>query len=200
MSCSPIGLAVDRLGAEAASRIFRVAAIGGRGFARFDSGSPCRVRQATAAPRAKSRDLPSIPRRQARPFRVALARSSETPPSKSALTSRMRCGLPSNAVDRMQERVVIELDERLERDPEPAAVIQNCVMMIGNAPRSRIDVEAGIELAGLGRPAEFGIDVAAPERPVASAGTEVEFEDADADTPRARVRSPPSFRRGLRPK
>src|SRR5271157_1120202 len=79
----------------------------------------------------------------------------------------------------MQECVVIELDEGLERHPESAAVIQNRVMMIGNAPRPWIDVKARVELAMLGRPAEFRIDVAAPERPVPPAGTKVVFEDLD---------------------
>ena len=80
----------------------------------------------------------------------------------------------------MQEGIVVELDERLERDPETAAIIQYRVMMIGNAPRPRVQVQARIELAGLGGSAKLCVDVAPSYRPVPAAGTEVVFEDADA--------------------
>ena len=51
-------------------------------------------------------------------------------------------------------------------------------MMIGNAPRPRIEIEAGVELALLRRAAELRVDVAAPERPVPSARTGVVLEHA----------------------
>ena len=76
----------------------------------------------------------------------------------------------------MQIGVVIELDERFEGDPETAAIIEERVMMIGNAPRPRIEIEAGVELACLPRAAELREDVAASNRPVPSARTRVVFE------------------------
>src|SRR5277367_3376180 len=79
----------------------------------------------------------------------------------------------------MQIGVVIELDERLERDPEAAAIVQNRVMVVRNAPRSGIEIEAGVELALLRRSAEFRVDVAASQRPVSSARTDVVLEDAN---------------------
>ena len=78
----------------------------------------------------------------------------------------------------MQIGVVVELDEGLERDPEAAAIVQDRVMVIGNAPWPRIEIKAGVELALLRCAAELGVDVAAPERPVPSARTRVIFKHA----------------------
>ena len=78
----------------------------------------------------------------------------------------------------MQISVVIELDERLERNPEATAIIEDGVMVIGNPPRAWIEIEAGVEGAGLARPAELGEHVAAPDGPVPSARTIVVFEHA----------------------
>jgi len=47
---------------------------------------------------------------------------------------------------RVQEGVVIELIERLERDAEPPAIVQQRAVVIGNAPRARIEIEAVLEL------------------------------------------------------
>src|SRR5271168_5667501 len=79
----------------------------------------------------------------------------------------------------VQQRVVIELDERLKRDTEPLAIIQQRAMVIGNAPGPRIEIEALFEFAGLGRAAQFGEAVAAAQRPVASARTAVELQHLD---------------------
>src|SRR4029077_11744180 len=57
--------------------------------------------------------------------------------------------LPVERAGGMQIVVMVELDERLERDPEAAAIVQNRVMMIGNAPRARIEIEATVELTRL---------------------------------------------------
>ncbi len=116
------------------------------------SGSPCRVRRWPSAPRAESRDLPSTPRRRA-PLSGCLGQELGDAAGEIGLDVANALRLAVERGRRVQERVVVELDERLERDPEPAAIIQDRVMMIGNAPRSRIDVEARIELAGLGRAA-----------------------------------------------
>src|ERR1700733_12596921 len=78
----------------------------------------------------------------------------------------------------MQIGVMVELDEGLERHPETAAIVQDRVMMIRNAPRPGIEIEAGVELAPLRRAAELRVDVAAPEAPVPPTRTQVVFEDA----------------------
>src|SRR5450432_1758413 len=77
----------------------------------------------------------------------------------------------------MQKRVVIQLNEGLERYAEPAAIVEQRVVVIGNSPRPRIEIEAGVEFASLSGAAEFGVNVAAPDRPIAAAGAEVVFED-----------------------
>src|ERR1700722_9491549 len=79
----------------------------------------------------------------------------------------------------MQIGVIVELDERLKRHPETAAIVQDRVMVIGNAPWPGIEIEAGVELAPLRRAAELRIDVAASERPVSSARPEVVLEYAN---------------------
>ena len=50
---------------------------------------------------------------------------------------------------RVQIGVVVDLDEGLERDAEPPAVIEQRVVVIGDAPRAGIEIEALVELAGL---------------------------------------------------
>ncbi len=171
--------AVDRLGAEAAARILGVAAVIGRIFAGFVAEV---LVECADGPQRLEQNLAIFRRHLVvkRPFPGRLGQELGDAAGEIGLDVPNALRLAVERGRRMQEGVVIELDERLERDPEPAAIIQDRVMMIGNPPRSRIDVEAGIELASLGRPAEFGVDVAASERPVASARTEVELEDADA--------------------
>src|SRR5208337_5003688 len=51
--------------------------------------------------------------------------------------------------------------------------------VVRNPPWPRIEVEAGVERAALRRAAEFGVDVAAADRPVPPAGAAVVFEDLD---------------------
>ena len=74
---------------------------------------------------------------------------------------------------------MVELDEGLERDAKPAAIVEDRVVVVGDAPWAGIEVEAGVETARLGRAAELGVDVAAADRPVPAAGTAVVFEDFD---------------------
>src|SRR5271155_852770 len=79
----------------------------------------------------------------------------------------------------MQVGVMVELDEGLKRHPETAAIVQDRVMVVRNAPRSGIEIKAGVELAPLRRATELRVDVAASERPVSSARPEVVFEYAN---------------------
>ena len=72
--------------------------------------------------------------------------------------------------------IVIELDERLERDVQPPAVIEQRAVVIGNPPRARIDVEPLLEFAGLHRAAELGEAIAAAQRPVTAARAIVELQ------------------------
>ena len=78
---------------------------------------------------------------------------------------------------RMKQRIVVELNERLQRHAETAAVIEDRVVVVGNAPGPRIEIETVGESAGLGGAAEFGVDVAAADRPVPAAGARVVFEN-----------------------
>src|ERR1700743_3359123 len=87
--------------------------------------------------------------------------------------------LAAECVGRMQQRVVIELDERLERDIEALAIIEQRPMVIGNPPWAGIEIKTLIELAGLRRAAEFGKTVAAPQGPVTPTWTAVELQHLD---------------------
>src|SRR5215208_3783316 len=89
---------------------------------------------------------------------------------------RKRCGLPPNGRARMQIGVVVDLDERLQRDAAPLAVVEDRVVVIGNAPRPRIDVVAGIEVTFLRVAAELGVAVAAAQGPVPPTGAAVILE------------------------
>ena len=85
----------------------------------------------------------------------------------------------SERAGRVQKRVMIELDERLKRDTQALAVIENRAMVIGNSPWTRIDIEALLEFAGLLEPAEFDERISAPQGPIASPCPAVEFQQLD---------------------
>src|SRR5665213_4405927 len=85
--------------------------------------------------------------------------------------------LAAERVVRVDIGVVIDLDERLERDFEALAIIEQRAVVIGNAPRAGIDVEAGIEGAILREAAELDIAVAAAQGPAPPAGAPAIFED-----------------------
>src|SRR5207245_212035 len=86
---------------------------------------------------------------------------------------------PAERARGVEESVVVELVERLERDVEPPAIVEQRAVVIGNAPGAGIDVEPLGELAGLGGAAELGELVAAAQSPVAAAGTVVELQHLD---------------------
>src|SRR5712671_6510143 len=87
----------------------------------------------------------------------------------------------------VQQRIMIELDERLERDAEPLAIIQNRAVMIRNAPGPRIEIEPFLKAAGLGRTTQFGKTVAAAQRPVAPTETAVELQHLNLVARRAQL-------------
>src|SRR6185312_4746852 len=74
-------------------------------------------------------------------------------------------------------RVVVDDREGLERDIELLAVIQQRDVVIGNAHRTGIDVEALVELAMLGETAQFLDGVAAANGDVTSARLALIFQD-----------------------
>jgi hypothetical protein len=74
---------------------------------------------------------------------------------------------------------VVELNERLEHDTEAFAIIEEPAMMVGNSPWPGIEIKALLELAGLPVATEFGIRVAAPERPVATSSPVIELQNPD---------------------
>ena len=171
MSCSPIGSPVDRLGAETASRMLGIAAMSRRILA--GPIAKVLVERAKRAQRLEQDRLILLRHRVVE--RALLCRLGEKLGDAAIeigfdVADALRLAVES--ASGMQIGVVVELDEGLERDPETAAIVQDCVMMIGNAPRPRIEIEAGVELARLRRAAELGEDVAAPDRPVPSARTE----------------------------
>src|SRR3954467_6935622 len=78
--------------------------------------------------------------------------------------------LAAECLRAVQQRVVIELNERLQRHIQPLAVIQRGMVVIGNPPWPRIYVESLIEFAGLRGAAELGEFIAAAQGPIAAAG------------------------------
>ncbi len=85
-------------------------------------------------------------------------------------------GLAAIGVGVVDIGVVVDLGEGLERHAQPVGVMQDAVMMMRQPPGTGIDVLAGIELDMLGGAAEFGVSVAAIERPVPPAGAAVIFQ------------------------
>ena len=71
---------------------------------------------------------------------------------------------------RMKIGIVIELNERLERNAKPAAVIEDGMVVVRDPPRPRIEIEAVVEPAALRGAAELGIRIAAADRPVSTSG------------------------------
>ena len=84
--------------------------------------------------------------------------------------------LATECLGRMQVGIVVELLEGLELHAQPLAVIEQAVVVIGNPPRPRIEIQAGIEFALLRRTAQLGVAVAAAQRPVAPTGAAVELQ------------------------
>ncbi len=80
---------------------------------------------------------------------------------------------------RMHVRVVVESVERFQRHLEALGVIEHAEVVIRQSPRARIDVQARIEFAFLFESAEFGVFVAAAQRPRTSARALVVFENLD---------------------
>ena len=77
----------------------------------------------------------------------------------------------------MQQRIVIEFDERFERDVQALAVIKHGTMVIRNPPRTGIKIKSLFEFAALAEAAELDIFVATAERPVSAARAAVEFQN-----------------------
>ena len=74
---------------------------------------------------------------------------------------------------------MVKLDERLERDAETLAVIQNGAVVIRDPPRSGIEVETLLELAILPRTAKFCVGIPAPQRPVSASRPVIELQNAN---------------------
>ena len=173
----PDRLAGDRLRAETASRMLRIAPMRRRILA----GPIAEVLVERAErPQRLEQDLLILLRHRIvkRAFFRRLGQELGDAAVEIGLDVADALRLAVERAGGMQIGVVIELDEGLERDPEAAAIVQNRVMMIGNAPWPRIEIEAGVELAFLRRAAQLRVDVAAPHRPVPSARTRVELEHA----------------------
>jgi hypothetical protein len=78
----------------------------------------------------------------------------------------------------VDEGVVVELDERLQRHAEGLAVVQQGAVVVRDAPGPGIEVVAGLEPHILGRAAQLGVGIAAVKRPVPAAGAVLVLQDA----------------------
>jgi hypothetical protein len=78
--------------------------------------------------------------------------------------------LAAKRLGRMQLGVVVDLHESLELDAEPLAVSEHRMVVVWDAPRAGIEIKALVEFALLFEAAEFGVFVAAAQRPAAAAG------------------------------
>jgi hypothetical protein len=79
----------------------------------------------------------------------------------------------------VHEGVVVVVDEDLERHPELLGVMQHGLVMVGEPPRTVVDVEPVVEVAGLGRPAELGKGKSLPGRLAASARERARLKQHD---------------------
>src|SRR3546814_7172980 len=79
----------------------------------------------------------------------------------------------------MEEDIMVELDERLHRHAEVAAIMGQAVVVVGDAPRAGIDVVARRKLHLLHGAVAFGEAVAAAQRIVAAAGAILELQYLD---------------------
>src|SRR4030095_9317351 len=77
---------------------------------------------------------------------------------------------------RVHISVVVDLDEGLERDAEPLAVIEDRLVVIGNAPGSGVEILPLVKRARLTCAIDLGDAVAAPDRPAAAAGACFAFQ------------------------
>lgn len=101
---------------------------------------------------------------------------------KIGLDMAVSLRLTSECLARMQQRVAIDLYERLELDAEFLAIAKHCMVVIGNAPGTGVDVKPRVEAAFLRCAAEFGIHVVAANRPAAATGFGVVFKNLDRIT------------------
>ena len=90
--------------------------------------------------------------------------------------------LAAKGIGIVHHGVVVELDEGFQRHAKGLAVMQQGAVVIGNAPRAGIEVMALGKAYFLGGAAQFGIGVAAIERPVTAASAVLIFQDADLVT------------------
>ena len=79
----------------------------------------------------------------------------------------------------MDPGVVVDLHEGFERDAKLPAVVKHGMVVVGDAPRTGVEVLALGEAAVLHVAAQLGEGVAAAYRPAASTGALVVFQDRD---------------------
>src|SRR6476469_4015849 len=82
---------------------------------------------------------------------------------------------------------MIELNEGFEGDAEALAIIEQGAVMIRNSPRSRIEIKAFLEAAGLRCATEFCKTVATADRPVAPSRAAMELQHLDLVAGRAQL-------------
>src|SRR2546421_11726409 len=88
--------------------------------------------------------------------------------------------LSAQGVPGMDPGVVVDLNEGFECDAQAPAIIEQRVMMIGDAPRPWVEIEPSVELAALRGTAQLRVAIAAAQRPAAPAGPPIVLEDLHA--------------------
>ena len=108
-----------------------------------------------------------------------LAQQFGNMPLKVGLHLAITLRLATKRLGGMHHGVVIDLNKGLQRDTELMAVIEHCMVMVRDTPRSGIEVQALIKLALLGRTAQLGKAVTTAQRPATPARLGVELQHLD---------------------
>lgn len=93
----------------------------------------------------------------------------------------------AKGIRRVEIGVVIDLDERLKRDAEALAIVEQTAMVERDPPRPGIEIEPGIEAALLHRAVQLDVAVTAAQRPAASASSSRIFKHLDGVAGLARL-------------
>jgi len=84
--------------------------------------------------------------------------------------------LAIESLGRMQVHLVIDLDERLERQLWALCMVEYALMVIQNPPRPWVQIKPVSKIAVLGGTAEFCITITAPDSPDPTTGAVVAHE------------------------
>ena len=100
-------------------------------------------------------------------------------PLKVGLYLTIALRLAIKGLGGMDHRVVVDLDKGFQGDAEFVAVIEHGMMVIWDAPRAGVEVQALVKFAMLGSAPQLGETVTAPQRPAAPARLGIELQHLD---------------------